>query len=81
MLFTFLTTTLFAAEPPIVNGQTESGFLSTVALGAEFNGYVFSACTGNLITPRIIISAAHCGEQIPTETIVELGSAFFGESV
>ena len=46
----------------IVNGQLEPDFPATVGLGAEFGQYTFSACTGTLITPRIILSAAHCGE-------------------
>ncbi len=66
---------------PIVNGVEESGFPSTVALGAEFNGNAFSACTGNLITPRIILTAAHCGGDLPMELIVSAGQAFFGPSV
>ena len=81
MIWTLIISTSWAIDPPIVNGRQETGFPSTVALGADIGGYLFSACTGNLITPRIILSAAHCGEQIPTETIVQLGSAFFGDSI
>jgi secreted trypsin-like serine protease len=70
-----------ALAAPIVNGQAESGFPSTVALGADFNGYVFSACTGNLITPRIVLTAAHCGDEVPLEALVSYGAAFFGDDV
>lgn len=70
-----------ADQQPIVNGQTEEGFPSTAAMGAEFNGTVMSMCTGNLITPEIVLCAGHCGEQIPVELIVAMGSAFFGTSV
>ncbi|MBN93579.1 MAG: 2-succinyl-6-hydroxy-2,4-cyclohexadiene-1-carboxylate synthase [Deltaproteobacteria bacterium] len=66
---------------PIVNGQEEPEFPAVVALGAEFNGNAFSACTGTLITPRIVLSAAHCGGDLPLEAIVDFGRAFFGPSV
>ncbi|MEC7986013.1 MAG: trypsin-like serine protease [Myxococcota bacterium] len=66
---------------PIVNGVEEEGFPSVLALGVEFNGYAFSACTGNLITPRIILTAAHCGDEYPLEAVLQLGSAFVATEV
>lgn len=66
---------------PIVNGEEESEFPAVVALGAEFNGNAFSACTGTLITPRLVLSAAHCGGDLPLEAVVEFGRAFFGPDV
>ena len=65
----------------IVNGQLEPDFPATVGLGAELGQYTFSACTGTLITPRIILSAAHCGGDLPPDLIVQAGKAFFGPSV
>ncbi|MCP4806758.1 MAG: trypsin-like serine protease [Proteobacteria bacterium] len=67
-----------AASPKIVNGSKESEFPSTVALGADLGGSIYSACTGNLITPRVILTAGHCGADIPPDLLVELGRAFFG---
>ncbi len=66
---------------PIVNGEAEAGVDPVVGLGAVFGDSAFSACTGTLITPRLILSAGHCGVDIPLELVVELGSAFFGPSV
>jgi len=60
----------------IVNGDIEEEFPQTVGLGA-FN---MTACTGSLITPKIILSAGHCGVDIPLEIVVSLGSAYFGTS-
>ncbi len=65
------------APDRIVNGKEENKFPQTVALGA----FGFSMCTGSLITPKIILSAGHCGEDIPLDMVVSLGSAFFGPSV
>ncbi len=86
MIIAFLTTAVLAgplddtgvepAPPPIVNGQTETDYPSAVALGA-FN---FSACTGSLITPRIVLSAAHCGGDYSPESIVAIGQAYFGDT-
>jgi len=58
----------------IVNGEVEEEFPQTVGLGA-FN---ITACSGSLITPKIILSAGHCGVDIPLEIVVSLGSAYFG---
>lgn len=73
-----LVTMALAASPKIVNGSKESGFPSAVALGADFGGSVYSACTGNLITPRVVLTAGHCGADIPPDVLVELGRAYFG---
>jgi hypothetical protein len=64
----------------IVNGQIEEGFPSTVALGTEMGG-PSAMCSGNLVTPRVIISAAHCGDGIPITLIQSMGVAFFGTDV
>lgn len=65
----------------IVNGNLELDFPATVALGAQFGDMAYSACTGTLITPRIILTAAHCGSDLPPELIVQAGKAFFGNDV
>ena len=65
----------------IVNGQAEYGFPSVVSLGAEFGENAFSACTGHLITPKLILTAAHCSGDLPMEAVLSFGKAFFGHSV
>jgi hypothetical protein len=67
--------------PWIVNGDTELGFESAVALGVELGDSNYSVCSGNLITPRIILSAGHCGEGVSLELVVSAGKAFFGVDV
>ena len=70
-----------SAEASIVNGQLETGYPSVVAMGGEINDVAFSMCTGNLITPQIVLCAGHCGDDIPIELIVTLGQAYFGPGV
>ena len=62
---------------PIVNGQLEPGFPAVVSLGADF-GNPFSACTGTLITHRVVLTAAHCGGDLPVALITSIGQAFIG---
>jgi hypothetical protein len=64
--------------PPIVNGQAESGFDSAVGLGIGTTDQAFTTCTGNLITPRIVLTAGHCGSDISLDLVVLYGKAFFG---
>lgn len=65
---------------PIINGQYELGFPSAIAIGADF-GSPFAICTANLITPRVVITAAHCSADLPVELVVSSGLAFFGSDV
>lgn len=71
-----------APQPdPIVNGELEPDFPAVVALGADFGGGPFSACTGTLITPRVVLTAAHCGGGLPVNLIVAVGRVFIGPNV
>lgn len=65
----------------IVNGALESGHPAAIAIGGEFGGYRVAACTGSVITSRVILTAGHCGEGIPLDVIVQFGAAFFGDDV
>jgi len=66
---------------PIVNGEEEHGFESVVTIGADINGNRMSLCSANLIAPRVLLTAGHCGDGIPIELVVGLGQAFFGHSI
>ena len=72
---------LGVSQHGIVNGQEEPEMEPVVALGAELGQLLFSACTGTLITSELILTAGHCAADIPLETVVALGSAFFGPSI
>lgn len=71
-----------SASPKIINGDQESGYPSVVSLGVvNDQGEGFSGCTGNLITPRVVLTAAHCGEGIDLDLILSFGMAIFGPSL
>jgi hypothetical protein len=79
-----LSSNVASADPEsawIVNGDTELGFDSAVALGVQYGDTNLSVCSGNLITPRIILSAGHCGDGVSLELVVSAGKAFFGVDV
>ena len=63
-----------AAPAPIINGQVEDGFPATVGIGS----LGFTLCTASVITPRILLTAAHCSADFPVELIVGFGQAYFG---
>jgi hypothetical protein len=68
------------ATAPIVNGELEDGFSGVVAIGAQLGQFTFAACTGTLITPRMVLTAGHCGDDYPIDAIVAVGRAFVGDS-
>lgn len=64
----------------IVNGSEEPGMDAVASLGARLGEYTISACTGTLITDRLILTAAHCGGDYPLDLVVAIGAAFFGDT-
>ncbi len=69
------------AQYPIVNGNEEPDHDHAVALGAALGPFTFSACTGAMITPRLVLTAGHCGAGYTLEQVVAVGSAMFGPVV
>ena len=67
--------------PPVVFGEPEAGFPTAVSLGADLFGDRVSLCTGNLVTTRLILTAAHCTDFIPTELLVLAGRAYVGPDI
>lgn len=65
-------------EPaPIINGDLDSRFPAVVSIGASF-GNPFHVCTGTMITNRVLLTAGHCGADLPVELIVQVGKGFVG---
>ena len=77
----FLLWSAAASAQDLVNSEPTDDYDFTVALGADFGGQLFSSCTGSLITPEIVLTAAHCGSEIPMELVIAAGRAFFGPSI
>ncbi len=67
----------------IVNGEETKRYPSAVAIGIDGGRFRFSSCSASVITPRILLTAAHCTAEfgVPVETITEIGAAFFGPDV
>ncbi len=70
-----------AAAQDLVFSERTDDYDFAVALGAQIGDQTFSACTGSLLTPEIVLTAAHCGSDIPMEVVIAAGRAFFGSSV
>ncbi len=63
-----------AGPAPIINGTVERDYPSVVGLGA----LGLTLCSGNLITPRVMLTAAHCQADLPIELVVAIGSVYVG---
>jgi hypothetical protein len=61
-----------ATEPGVVGGQSALGFPGVVAM-AVFDGTRWNVCTGALIRPRVLMTAAHCLTKAgSTESVVRV---------
>jgi MYXO-CTERM domain-containing protein len=66
-----------ATMQPIVNGQIDTGHPATVALTVQGQSF----CSGTLVTPTVVVTAAHCITPEIGSPPWEIVEVFFGTSV
>ena len=73
-----LLVSLTANAQSIVGGELDEDHPEVLSLGIALGETWYSACTGTLITPRVVLSAAHCAADYSIDTVVAIGKARFG---
>ncbi len=72
---------LTAPAVAVMGSEEDSDHSAVVALAAEIDGVTYTGCTGTVIAPRLVLTAAHCGNDITLEFVAAVGGAYFGTDV
>ena len=76
-----------AAPPPgrdvaeIINGSATTDYPAVPYLALQLGESAGAGCTGSLISPRVVLAAAHCVDSEPGDPDVTAVSAYFGSTV
>lgn len=70
-----------STQQRIVNGAPELEGPFVAALGDERSGAAEGFCTATVITDRLLLSAAHCGANMPADYVESDLRAFFGADI
>ena len=68
-----------AAE--IINGDATTAYEAVPYLALQLGPSAAAGCTGSLVSPRVVLAAAHCVDSQPDEPDVTAISAYFGTTV
>ena len=68
-----------AAE--IINGDSTTIYEAVPYLSLQLGESAAAGCTGSLVSPRVVLAAAHCVDSAPDEPDVTGVSAYFGTTV
>ena len=79
-LATLWSATALAQSHPIIAGSPTDQHPPVVGIGLVLGEMHIITCTGTLITPRLVLTAAHCGADLDLAVAVDVGSVFFGQS-
>ncbi len=72
---------LDGAQHAIVHGAAEPGQMSTACFGRDDGEGLYIACSATLITPRLLLTAGHCGSIVSADELRQDGAAWFGEDI
>jgi MYXO-CTERM domain-containing protein len=78
MLTLALMTPLVAPCLAVIGGEDDTVHDNVVALLAEIDGQTYLGCTGTVIGPRLVLTAAHCGNDVTLEFIQSVGGVALG---
>jgi MYXO-CTERM domain-containing protein len=66
---------------PIINGDATTGYEAVPYVALTLGTTGGAGCTGSLVSPRVVLAAAHCVDSPPDEGEVTAVSAYFGTTV